>query len=154
GGSSAFDATASLSKAGTATLSLSRNPLLTGPLRVRLDYGAPGAATAKHKTLTVHVRRLPAPRVPRLLAVEAHRAGDDVVVTWSTDTPVPDLLYSVIGTHSRNRADDFKSASGRGRNRTHFRARLRHARRVRYVQVFVRRPGTYITHDRQVKVTG
>ena len=70
-------------------------PIPTGRVPIRLRYGAPGARHAKTKTVVVHLRR--SERLPRAEGLVARREGDDVVVTWRTDSRSRRLTRSPCG---------------------------------------------------------
>lgn len=136
----ATDVTGSLARAGTTRLLIrpGSRPLAPrrGRLRLRLRTSAPGARAVRTQTVRVALRRLPAPRVPRILGARARRDGDDVVVRWRTDGPVLDAYFGVYATKARSRESAVvavgapKRLSGRS-----FTVRLRDARAARYVWI-------------------
>ena len=136
---------ASLSRAGTAVLRF--DPFgggiapRRGPVSVRLRWSSPGGTEDRSRTVRVRLRRLPAPRLPRIEGVRARRLpGGDVEVRWRTDGPALDAYFGVVGTRTKDAEKDlqpaFGSATG-GTRRRSFRVRLRDARAVRYVHVSV-----------------
>jgi hypothetical protein len=107
------------------------------PLQVELRWSAPGAREAKHRTVAVAVRRLPAPPFPRIEHVRVRRKGDGAIdVRWSTDVPVRDAGFYVIGSRTRSQQApplSFRGVSGRGRRSFHL--TVAKAAGVRYVRV-------------------
>ena len=85
------DPGASLASAGTAWLRFrpSSTPLAPrrpGTVRVVVRWSAPGSSVVRSSTERVRLRRLPPPRLPRILALRARRlSGDRVEVRWRTD---------------------------------------------------------------------
>lgn len=137
---SATDVTGSLARAGTMELVIepSSDGLVParGRLRLVLRSSAPNARTVQRQTVSLALRRLPAPRVPRLLDVRARRVGDDIVVRWRTDGPVLDAYFLVYGAKGPGRGDGVGSfgAPKRLTGRS-FSVRLRDARAARYVRL-------------------
>jgi hypothetical protein len=143
-----FPTTASLTRAGTAVLRFNHdaNGVVPkrGPLKVQLRWSAPGARTASSRTVSLRLRRLPAPPLPRLLDVRARRAANGVVdVRWRTDGPALDAYFVVAGTRTRGLESDREpkvgTAAGGARRRS-FHVRLKDAASVRYVHVIVAQP--------------
>ncbi|RKQ91127.1 hypothetical protein C8N24_0944 [Solirubrobacter pauli] len=134
------DVTGSLARAGTMELVIrpASDGLAParGRLRLVLRSSAPNARTVQRQTVSLALRRLPPPRVPRLLGVRARRVGDDIVVRWRTDGPVLDAYFLVYATKGRARGEGVvaigtpKRLAGRA-----FTVRLRDARAARYVWV-------------------
>src|SRR5262249_37217462 len=60
-------------------------PRRSGPVKLLVRSGAPGARRAAASTLTLRLRRPPPLPVPRVLALVARRDGKRVVVTFRTD---------------------------------------------------------------------
>ncbi|WP_028062520.1 hypothetical protein [Solirubrobacter soli] len=152
-----ISATLALARAGSRDLELEPNfaPVAPkrGPLKITLSWSAPGARTASRRTISVRVRRLPAPRLPHLLDVRARRgAGGVVDVRWRTDGPAQDAEFIVVGTRTRTgraeRDPKYASAPG-GTRRRSFHVRLRDASKVRYVTVVLSQT---LGGDRSVRV--
>lgn len=137
---SATDVTGSLARAGTMELVIepSSDGLVpaSGRLRLRLRSSAPNARTVQRQTVSLALRRLPPPRVPRILDARARRVGDDIVVRWRTDGPVRDAYFLVFGMKGRGRESGVVAAGAPKRltGRT-FSVRLRDARAARYVEL-------------------
>ncbi len=107
------------------------------PVKLELGWSAPGAREAKRRTVAVAVRRLPAPPFPRIENLRVRRKpGAAIDVRWSTDVPVRDAFFYVLG--SRTRSENGRSVSlriVRGRGRRSFHLTLPKAAAVRYVRV-------------------
>ncbi|MDA0184787.1 hypothetical protein OJ997_31080, partial [Solirubrobacter phytolaccae] len=137
------DATASRANAGVVRLRIS--PLLSKPLvprngklRLTLRTSAPGSRNVQRQAVTVALRRLPAPRTPRILDARARRDGDDVVVRWRTDGPVRDAYFVVAGQRGPGRESEVVT-SGAPKHLTgrSFSVRLENAARARYVRILL-----------------
>ncbi|HEY6889263.1 MAG TPA: hypothetical protein VI300_15825, partial [Solirubrobacter sp.] len=144
-GNGILDPQFTLSDAGTVQLRIDPfgepvAPAKPGRVKIKLSWGAPGAHVAQERTISVRLRRLPAPPFPRLLDVRARRAKGGVVdVRWRTDVRARDATFSVIGTHSRSLGahGPSTSASARGTGQRRFHVRLTGAARTRWVRVAV-----------------
>jgi hypothetical protein len=141
-----FFVTATRSRAGTVDLRFIPNangiaPKRPRPIRVTLLSGAPGAADARRQTVTVRLRRLPSPPLPRILDLRIRRRGEDLVVRWRTDVVLRDGYQFVYATTTRDPEKDSRpvvgSASNRGRSH---RVVLHDAARKRFVHVAVVQP--------------
>lgn len=136
------DATGSLARAGTMRVRLS--PIEHG-LRIRRDrvrltvhVSAPAARTVQRRNVTLSVRRLPAPPLPRILDLRARRSGEDLLVRWRLDRPLIDAFLFVIGSRVGRVEDDDDAIFVNARRiegRT-YGARLKRAGRVRHVRVY------------------
>ncbi len=97
------DAGASLDGPGTALLRFRPSstpiaPARPGPLRVVVHWSAPGSTVVRSVTQQVRLRRLPAPRLPRIQGLRARRlSGGRVEVRWRTDGPTVDASWIVWG---------------------------------------------------------
>jgi hypothetical protein len=107
------------------------------PVAVELRWSAPGARAAKHRTVAVALRRLPAPPLPRIVNLRVRRLGDGRVdVRWNTDVAARDAYFYVYGSRTRStqaNAIGLRSVNGRGRRSFH--VTLKDAARARYVRV-------------------
>ncbi len=138
------DPGASLDGPGTAVLRLRPSstpiaPARPGPLRVVVRWSAPGSSTVRSVTENVRLRRLPAPRLPRILDVRARRlSGGRVQVRWRTDGPTIDAIWYVYGSRVADlkRDKDYVSfAVAPAGNRRNHRVVLKDARRARHAVV-------------------
>ena len=71
-------------------------PKRLGPVRVRLTYGAPNAQHPRSRTVTLRLRRAPAPPIPRVTDVTAVRQGGNVVVRWRTTRAMTGYLAAAV----------------------------------------------------------
>lgn len=110
-----------------------------GRLRVTLYASAPGARSVRRQRVSVPLRRLPAPRLPRVLDLRARRSGDDLLVRWRLDGPLRGATVWVYGSRTRRLDDDENPiyATARRVGGRAYGARLKRAGRVRYVHVAV-----------------
>ena len=138
--------TASLARAGTADLRFDPPgeaiaPERPGRIRITLQSGSPGAATAQRRIVGVRLRRLPPPPLPQFLDVAIRRRGDDLVVRWRTDVPPRDGYQFAYATRTRDAEQDrnpvIAFAAGGGRS---FRVVLRDAARKRFVHIAAIQP--------------
>lgn len=137
---------ASLASAGTHVLRFDPlfeaiAPRRPGAVRVRLSWSAPGGRESAARTVSVRLRRLPPPPLPRLQDIRTQRRPGGIVdVRWTTDVPAVDAVFYVYGTRTRGLDDDdrpaFRIVAG-GPRRKRFRVRLRDAGAARYVHVGV-----------------
>ena len=139
-----FDAGASRSRAGTALLRFWPGqtpvaPRTPGPVRIRVRWSAPGSGAVRTRTLSVRLRRLPAPRLPRIEDVRVRRLADDrLEVRWRADGPSIDAHWSVTGTRvadPKRLGDIVTVGSAPDGDRRRFRVVLEDARAVRHVHV-------------------
>ena len=72
-------------------------PLRTGPVRVRISYGAPDAVTLRSRTLTLRLHRSADAPDPRVVGLRAVRKGHGIRVTWRTDRPTTYTVFWVTG---------------------------------------------------------
>ncbi len=138
GGTGAGDEV-SLRRAGTGSLEFEpANRRLVGPrggqVRVKLRYGAPGVKRAAARTVTLRFRARPLPPVPRVIGAVARRDGDDVVVSWRTDSNSEDFLVFVSASTDPEVAA--LGAIGVDRKAQRFRLRFRDVAGARYATVF------------------
>jgi hypothetical protein len=139
-----YDPGISLDRPGTALLRFRPSnipvaPRRPGPVRVVVRWSAPGSSTVRSVTENVRLRRLPAPRLPRILDVRARRlSGGRVEVRWRTDGPTIDALWYVYGSRVADlkREKDYVSfaVAPAGDRRSH-RVVLKDSRRARHALV-------------------
>ncbi len=138
----AADGTLSLTRAGHGVLRV--HPLGApiarrrgGRVRLRLLYGAPGAAHPAVRTVSVRLRLRPPPPLPHPYDVRARRRpGERIRVTWRTDVVSPKAGFVVIGEARRGGPVLAIDAVVTPRHRRRFALTLRHARAVRLVTLF------------------
>ena len=141
-----FSTTASLARAGTAVLRFNHdaNGVVPkrGPLKVQLRWSAPGARTASSRTVSLRLRRLPAPPLPRLLDVRARRAANGVVdVRWRTDVRRARRLLPRLGTRGGSSRPFSRDRLGsRWSPPAQLPRATKDAAPVRYVHVIVAQP--------------
>lgn len=136
-----------LPAAGTRVVSLQGvfmpiAPARRGPLRVRLRFSAPGARMGAERIETVTLARSRTAQVPLVEGLKAVRRGSRVDASWRTDRKVEPESFGVIGL--RDRAVDPEGAvmaDARSSDRRRFTARLKDAKEIRYVLVFVASEG-------------
>jgi hypothetical protein len=137
---SGLDEQISLAHAGVRTARLGSGnapvaPKRRGPVRVRVLYGAPGAAHPGTRLLTFRLRRAPEPARPKLTSASAVRDSQGILVTWTTDIPAKGSDFTVTGAATRSvtaRPLDFGAGSGTG---TRFSVRLQRTKDIRFVTV-------------------
>jgi hypothetical protein len=107
------------------------------PVKVELRWSAPGARAAQHRTVSLPLRRLPAPPFPRIENLRVRRLdGGNVDVRWNTDVAALDAYFYVAGSRSRSEQARSLSLGGTsGRGRRSFHVTLPKAAGVRYVRV-------------------
>jgi hypothetical protein len=105
-----------------------------GRVRLRLLYGAPGAAHPAARDVSVRLRlRPPSPR-PHPYDVRARRLrGDRIRVTWATDVASPDAVFVVTGTARRGGPPRALTGRVGTLHRRRFAVTLKHAQDVRLV---------------------
>ena len=117
-------------------------PRRPGTIPVVVRWSAPGSGAVSSVTEQVRLRRLPAPRLPRILGLRARRlSGGRVEVRWRTDGPTIDAVWVAWGTRvagePKRVSDIVTSATAPAGDRRRHRVVLRDARRARHVQVTV-----------------
>jgi hypothetical protein len=134
------DGELSLVRAGHGVLHVypERRPFATprgGPVRLRLFYGATGAAHPARRTVSLRLRlRTPAP-LPHPYDLRAlPRPGDRLRVTWSTATADRRAFFLVYGLATRGGPPRALNAAGHTARR-HFALTLAHVRGVHFVEL-------------------
>ena len=142
------EGTLSLSRAGRGTLRVGPRaaPIARasgGVVRLRLLYGAPGAAHPAARTLAVRLRARPLPPQPRAGNLRAtRRPGDRIRVTWTIDRPAGRTAFLVSGLATRGGPTlTLNAAVDPTRRRRHFALVLGHVRGVRFVKLSTYAPG-------------
>jgi len=139
------DAATELQRAGNARLAIQPSvgspiaPLRRGPVRVTIAYGAPGARRPLTKTVTFSLRRPPSRPVARVRDLRAHRRGNAIAVSWTTDLPAKpdDFLVTGAATRAPDAPPLAFALSGGERTSRSFHITLRPAKGVRYVSVAI-----------------
>ncbi len=147
----------SLDRAGSGELQLDASlgpiaPLREGALRVRLAYSAPGARTARTRTLALRLHRPPGPPLPRVLAPVARRDGDDVVVSWRTKMAADTDSFFAYAT-AEPRSLSLRSAAPSGGPRR-FKVRLRNVAGARYVTILTGGENSGVIRHLTIQVKG
>jgi len=132
------DETATLTKAGVATLHFRpAESHRLNPLRITLKYGAPGTGAPGAKTIKVTLKRLPAPPLPHIVNARATRSGNHITVRWDTDLPTRYARFAVYGLRTRklrfSAGMPYKVREGNGRR--HFQVRLKAGKTVRFIRL-------------------
>jgi hypothetical protein len=147
----------SLTRAGSGQLELMPSlgpiaPLRDGLVRVRLAYGAPGASSARTRTLSLRLHRPPGPALPRVIDPVARRDGDDVVVTWRTKRSADTDNFLAYASAER-RSLALRSASPSGGPRR-FKVRLKDVAGSRYATILTGGENSSVIRHTTVKVKG
>jgi hypothetical protein len=136
------DGTLSLSRAGHGVLRIQPldRPIARlrgGRVRLRLLYGAPGAAHPAVRAVSVRLRLRALPGLPRAHAVRARRLpGDRIRVTWTTDVASRQAGFVAIGQATRGGQARAVNAIVHPRTRRRFALVLHHVRGVRFVTLY------------------
>ena len=146
--------TLTLSHAGHSELVLEPTikpiaPLRTGPVRLLVRSGAPGAGHAREQTTTLRLRRRPGSPVPVVHDLVARRSGSRVIVTFRTAPEAAGDQLWVVGLDDAGRTVAI-AGSGASKPRTRFHEVLEGAGAVTTAAVYVF--GDFLTQTHAVKV--
>ena len=130
----------SLRAAGNTTLVahpdlMALAPARRGPVRLDVRSGAPGAAVAQQRELTVTLSRAKHKPGPHVGDATAVRRGDDVVVRWHSGRTADPESFLVAGGASRDFASTTALGDDAAGRHGRYSARIKQAAGVRYVTV-------------------